>query len=139
MFASYFSVGARSTVLYSVPFGVMITALLSLKYGEGGMNRFDLFCIGGAALALFAWWFSGNPFVALVLALCIDFFAYLPTVKKSYLNPLSEDKIAWLIFWAGSVLNIFAIENFTLEIMSYPAYIFVMNSIVYGLLLFKKN
>lgn len=139
IFASYISVGARNTIWYALPIGISITAFLSLKYGEGGFSRFDLFCIAGAALGLLIWWYSGIAFAALLMALLVDFFAYLPTIRKTRLDPGSEDRTACALFWIGSLLNVAAIEVWSPEIALYPAYIFVLNSIVLWLLIRKKS
>jgi len=139
IFASYFSVGARSTIWYSLPIGISITAILSLKYGEGGLKKLDLFCLGGAALGLLVWWLSGIAFSALLVAIAVDMFAYLPTIDKSRTHPGSEDRIAWILFWIGAFLNIAAIGQWTLEIALYPLYILVLNSIVLWLLIRKPQ
>src|SRR5688572_11025851 len=48
--ASYYSSGANNTIWVPVSYivGPLVTALLSIKYGEGGWNRFDKGCLLGA-------------------------------------------------------------------------------------------
>lgn len=132
-FTSYYSLGARSTVWYSLPLGTVITALLSIRYGVGGWNRFDGICLLGAFFGLVSWFISGNPFIALALVMVVDFFAYLPTIKKTYLNPLSENKAAWALFTLSGVLNFLAIDSWTVDIAAYPAYMLAFNFLVFFL------
>src|SRR3989344_3287372 len=85
---SYDFSGAGNTVW--VPYveflGPFSIALLSLKYGDGGLrDKTDLFCLWGAVLSIVLWIVSQNPVVALITSLAVDSFALIPTIKKSYL------------------------------------------------------
>ncbi|MBD3210500.1 hypothetical protein GF318_03915 [Candidatus Micrarchaeota archaeon] len=138
--ASYFSVGATDSALVTISFvvGPFITALLSLKYGEGGWNRFDASCVAGALLGALLWWLFSAPVIALVLTIFIDGMGLLPTVKKAYFRPQSEDSLAWALFFVSALLNLFAIEQWSFEVAVYPVYIFLLESTVLLLLLRPK-
>src|ERR1700730_15252856 len=58
--ASYYASGARHTIWVPISYvvGPLVTALLSVKYGEGGSGRFDRFCLGSTLLSLLAWWLA---------------------------------------------------------------------------------
>ncbi len=133
--ASYWSVGARSTFWYTLPIGMITTALLSLKYGVGGWTPFDRLCLAGAAAGLLLWWVSGIPFTALAIGMFIDIIGYFPTMRKIWHDPGSEDKLTWAMFFVAAVLNFAAIDRWTVEIAAYPAYIIIFNSLVLALLL----
>ncbi len=138
-FASYYSVGARSTLWYALPLGTIVTALLSIRYGVGGWNRFDGICLAGAFLGLILWGLSGNAFIALGMVMAIDLFAYLPTIRKTYFDPSSESRAAWALFFVSGLLNFMAIDSWRLEIAAYPAYMLLFNLIVFGLTLRKAG
>jgi len=133
--ASYWSVGARSTFWYTLPIGMVTTALLSLKYGVGGWTPFDRLCLGGAAAGLLLWWVSGIPFTALAVGMIIDMIGYFPTMRKIWGGSGSEDRLTWAMFLAAAVLNVAAIDKWTLEIAFYPLYIVVFNALVLALIL----
>jgi hypothetical protein len=132
--ASYWFVGARSTFWYTLPVGMITIALISLKYGVGGWTPFDRICLIGAAAGLLLWWVSGIPFTALAAGMLIDIIGYFPTMKKVWHDPGSEDRLTWGIFFVAAVLNLMAVDRWTLEIATYPAYIIVFNSIMLALL-----
>ena len=95
---SYYASGAENTIW--VPFVEFIEpfsiALLSIKYGEGGLeNKTDLICLFGAIVSIILWIIFDNPVVAIVINLAVDSFAIIPTIKKSYLRPEGEDFWAW--------------------------------------------
>src|SRR5689334_14534853 len=80
--ASYYASGARHTVWVPVSYvvGPLVTALLSLKYGEGGSGRFDRACLGVCLLSLPAWWLARSPLAALMINIGVDLLGALPTI-----------------------------------------------------------
>ncbi|NEQ31005.1 MAG: hypothetical protein F6K04_08375 [Leptolyngbya sp. SIO4C5] len=116
----------------------LIIALASIKYGEGGWNRFDRACLAAAGLSLILWWAFDAPLIALFTNLAIDFSGALPTIRKTYLRPDSEDVLPWFLFWLASLLNLFAIEQFSIALFAYPFYLFCIPTIILYLLMSPK-
>lgn len=139
---SYKSSGAVNTVWvpYMEFLGPFIIALLSVKYGEGGLNsKTDLICLFGAILSVILWIIFDSPVVALVTNLAIDSFAIVPTIKKSYLRPEGEDFWAWFGTGVADSLNMFAVERFSFAILIYPIYMLVSDLIIIFILLLRKK
>lgn len=139
---SYKFSGADNTVW--VPYveflGPLTIAILSIKYGEGGLkNKTDLFCLFGAVASVILWIIFNNPVVALVTNLAIDSFAIIPTIKKSFLRPEGEDFWAWFGTGLADGLNMFAVEKFSFAILLYPIYMLVSDLIIILILLLKKK
>jgi hypothetical protein len=139
---SYHFSGAENTIW--VPYveflGPFIIAVLSLKYGEGGLNsRTDLICLGGAIASVILWIIFNNPLIALVTNLAVDSFALIPTIKKSYLRPEGEDFWGWFGTGLADSLNMFAVERFTFAILVYPIYMLVSDLIIIFILLLRKK
>ena len=63
-----------------------------------------------------------SPLVALTIAIITDVFAAVPTVKKSILDPASEDVYAWTLAFIANALNIAAIREWSFDIAGYPVY-----------------
>src|SRR3990167_5114886 len=97
--ASYFSSGANHTIWVPVSYiiGPIIIATLSIKYGVGGWTRFDRYCLLGAVVSMVFWWMFNSPFIVLLINLFIDFMGALPTIRKAYYEPESEDRTAWVL------------------------------------------
>lgn len=139
---SYKFSGADNTVW--VPYveflGPLTIAILSIKYGEGGLkNKTDLFCLFGAVASIVLWIVFDSPVVALVTNLAIDSFAIVPTIKKSFLRPEGEDFWAWFGTGLADSLNMFAVEKFSFAILLYPIYMLVSDLIIIIILLLKKK
>ncbi len=137
---SYRASGAGDTVWVSVSEAIAptIIAILAIKYGTGGADKIDIIAFIGAIISLLLWWKFGNPLIALTTNLAIDFFAALPTIKKSWHRPQDEDRFAWSITQTGNMLNLFAIDKLTFGVLVYPIYTFIIDGII-TLLLFKKR
>jgi len=138
---SYYSVGARDTlwVPITAAIGPFVIALLSLKYGVGGWTMFDRICLIGAAIGLALWAAFNSPFIALLLMIAVDGLGYLPTMRKIRLEPQSEDRLAWSMFYVSSIMNLFAVSVWVPEIAVYPVYIFVFNTMMMGLLFLHRS
>lgn len=136
---SYKSSGAEDTIWVPMSEGIAptIIAILSLKYGVGGKDKMDIFCFAASLFSLVLWWLFDSPEIALVTNLAIDFFAALPTIKKTWRKPGEEDRFAWTLTQIGNSFNLFAIDKFTFVIMVYPIYTFFIDGVVTGLL-YKK-
>jgi hypothetical protein len=139
---SYDLSGASNTIW--VPYveflGPFTIALLSLKYGEGGLNnKTDLLCLLGAVVSVILWIVFNSPLIALITNLAIDSFAIIPTIKKSYLRPEGEDFWAWFGTGVADSMNMFAVERFTFAIVVYPIYMLLSDLIIIFILLWKKK
>jgi hypothetical protein len=139
--ASYAASGATDTIWVPISYviGPFITAILSIKYGEGGWNLFDRSCILIAALSAILWFIFDSALIALIINLAIDTSGALPTIKKVYLKPEGEDKLSWCLFCAGSGLNLLAINDWSFVIASYPLYLFIGSGIITSLIFLRPR
>lgn len=137
LYFSYKEAGAKETLWVPLIYIIapLITAILSIKYGVGGWTTFDLVCLLGALASTFLWIISGSPTVALILFLLIDLFGALPTIKKAYVVPEQESKLAWFLMCLANCVNLFAVQDFQFSILIYPLYMFIIGSIIFGLLI----
>ena len=135
--ASYWATGATHTLWVPVSYviGPVVTAILSLKYGEGGWTGFDRACLTAAGVSLLLWWTFSTPLVALLMTLSVDFSGALPTIRKAWHDPSGEDRLAWALFIAGNAANLFAVERWSLGVAIYPVYMFLASGTIAALVL----
>ena len=135
--ASYYFSGAETTIWVPVSYivGPLVTALLSIRYGEGGSTPLDRGCFAGAGAGLLFWWWFNSPVVALVMTLGVDFAGAVPTMKKAYLAPHTEDRLAWALFIAGNAFNLLAVDRWEFAIAIYPVYMFLASGSIAALVL----
>lgn len=138
--ASYLSVGSRTSIWTPIGYviGPLLIAILSLRYGQKGRTWLDSFCLLSATASLILWWWSGSAQLALGMNILVDACGALPTIRKTYQDPESEDRTAWLLFLLAGVLNLIAVTPWTLVTAAYPVYL-VANSTVMNLLMIRKK
>lgn len=139
--ASYYAAGARDTIWAALGFtiGQAAVALVSLRYGTPGWSALDKACLAGAAMGMAAWALSGSAFLALLIAMAVDFIGAIPTIRKALREPDSESRAGWILFGIGNILNVLAIERWTPEIAIFPIYFLLVNGIILALSLRKPK
>ncbi|MEI6022611.1 MAG: hypothetical protein WCQ32_02100 [bacterium] len=139
---SYYFSGARNTIWSPIVefIGPLIIALLSITYGEGGVEeKSDVICFFGGIVSIILWIVFKSPIVALVTSLFSDMFAIIPTIKKSYLRPQDENIWAWFGTGIADTTNLFAAERMSFGILVYPAYMVAVDFIVVLVLFVSKK
>ncbi|MEK7509301.1 MAG: hypothetical protein AAB605_01155 [Patescibacteria group bacterium] len=140
---SYKETGATDTVWLPMAyaFGFSTVALLSLKHGEGGHTILDLICLVGAGLAALVWWKYDSPGLPLTIGLLMETFAATPTIKKAWVEPSKESRLAWTLSFLASVANIFALtwETSTFWIILLPVWILILNGLITAPLYLKNR
>lgn len=138
---SYVMSGAENTIWLPIAsfVGMILTATLSLFFGKRGLTSIDSICLIGSVIGFIVWIVSGNPVVALYCFLVVDLFAVIPTITKSWRNPLEEDLFAWVITLASGVVNLFAIETWNFSIATLPIYNLIIYAAVVFVLIFSRK
>ncbi|HSA58639.1 MAG TPA: hypothetical protein VLJ37_03035 [bacterium] len=141
LLASYAAAGARETVWVAAANLLAFLAVLALsfKYGEGGWTFFDGACLLGAAFGLALWWWFDSPLPTLFSGLFIDLVGALPTVKKAWNDPASEDLLAWILFCAANAVNLLAIRTWNVAVASYPLYMVFITLVLVAILLLRRD
>lgn len=137
---AYYVGGAWNTLWISISYaiGPLIITFLSLKFGEKRWKKVESFSLFSIIICLLLWYLSGSALLALIFAIFIDFLSLLPTIEKSYNRPWTEDRVAWLITLVANIINIFALENWSVELSLFPIYLLFVDGII-TIILFQKN
>jgi hypothetical protein len=139
--ASYYAAGARETayVPFGYAIGILAVSALSFKYGEEGWTALDKWCLAGAGAGLALWALTSEPLFALYLTTMVDAIGGIPTIKKAWERPGSEDKAAWLMFLLANALNLLAIREWTLAVAMYPVYVIILSGTMSALLIIPRK
>ncbi len=129
LLGSYQAIGATNTLwlLISQVISQFVITIYAFRYSRGSWTQLDRICLAGAGLSLLLWCCSGSPLVALLMNTAMDLLGAIPTIKKVYYDPTSEDLRAWAVYFVAAVLNLLAIENFSLSFVVFPLYLFGLN------------
>ena len=138
--ASSFAAGAFNTLWVPLcgVLGQGTIAFLAIKLGKGNWSYFDIICLFCVGLGLALWLHFDSPMIALTMTLAVDLVGVLPTFKKSYQEPESENLLTWVLYLLSSVFLILSVESWTLALGLFPIYLFTVNFIIVLLLLREK-
>lgn len=141
LLGSYYASGAKDTLplLLVNQIGMISVFLLSLKYGQGGVDKFDIACLAGAAVSLLSWAITNNPVYALMLGITTDFIGALPTIKKAMTKEPNEDKITWFLFLIGNGINFLGSDMSSFSNYIYPLYMTLLCLLIFCLLVKNKH
>ena len=139
----YQATGATTTLPLAVASIItsLTVAILSLKYWDWE-KRFAVFeytCLVISVISIIIWVVLKNPALALSFNFLADFIAFLPTIKKVYLDPRSEDATTWAIIVIADILSLFAITEWSYDIALLPVYFFSVSTTIMLLSLRKKS
>jgi hypothetical protein len=133
-------VGLESIFTFAIGFGPLLVLIASFvnRKAYWKLTTFDLWCGSISLVALVLWVATGEGLVALVLSIVADFFAAIPTVKKSYFNPESESGYPFLLGAFATVLTLLTISVWTVSSSAFGIYVLLMDSLIAVLVLFPK-
>lgn len=141
-FFSQLAEGATSSLWLNAfdTLGVLITFILAIKFGVGGLNKRDVIALIAAGIGLILWYLTRHASIALIIAILIDASGTTLTVIKAYEDPGSETLLAWLGFALAGILATISVGKLNSILLLYPFYIFLANfSVAVAMFLGKKN
>src|SRR3989344_2012063 len=94
------------------------------------LGRFDYACGVISIVALVVWGMTGNPALAVLLAIVSDTLASLPTVIKSWRFPETEYWSGYAGAVVGAASAFFVVESFTFTVVAFPIYLIVVCGII---------
>ena len=138
---SYREAGASYAFLAPLGYvvGSTIVFILSIKYGVGGWTPFDRKCLIGTAISLVVWQIFDSPMSALLINLFINLLGTLPTARKAWYQPETEDKVFWILVLLGTFVNLFAVEKWIFSMAVYPVSMVFLIGIVTVPVLWTKR
>lgn len=104
-------------------FGPVVIFILALKFGVGGKSRFDIYSLMVALVAFVLLLVTKNALLSLLLALTVDGIGITLTIRKLLLDPASESKTTWGIWFLSGIFALLSLSTFTAETLLYPVYL----------------
>lgn len=102
-----------------------VVFILTLFKGEStrpdNMEKLSLL-IGLSAILVWYVFKDETGTLPIIIAIIADFCALIPTLRFVFKSPDEEQPLAWILFFLGFLIAIFAIENHNLESMLLPVY-----------------
>lgn len=134
LLVSSYASGARNTLWLLIALIISQTiitiSIVKSKSSRARWQKLDLICLIGAVLSLLFWLLSGNPLVAILINILMDLLGFIPTLRKTWIAPKSENLGFWFLSFISTIFNLLAIANFSLLTTVFPVYIFLLDGIM---------
>jgi hypothetical protein len=119
--------------------GVALIFALSLKFGMGGLAKRDIIALVAAVIGVMFWIITREAAIALLFVFLIDVAGSVLTMVKSYEDPGSETLSTWILAGTSGFFGALAVGSWNIILLSYPAYIFIINFIIAGTVILGKR
>jgi hypothetical protein len=84
---------------------------------------------------LILWVLTGEGLVAIILSTVADFFAAVPTIKKSYQEPDSESGWPFLMGSVAAIITLLTIKAWTFSNAAFGVYVLFTDTLIGTLVL----
>lgn len=104
--------------------GVLTLYIAFMAYqrrSDTAITRSDwvFFLLALASLPL--WYFTRNPFWAVVILTTVDTLGFVPTFRKAYYAPYEEQLLLYVVMTVRNLVSIPALENYSWTTVLFPA------------------
>lgn len=122
-------VGISTLVVMSVGASpaCVVAASFVARTGSWKLGPFDYVCGACSLAALGLWAVSGDPVTAIVLSILGDAAAALPTLRKAWIAPATEDRPAYLIALVGMILGMLSVREATFSAYAFNTYLLLVS------------
>ncbi len=105
----------------------LVIISLCIKYGTKNITLADTVALITALIAIVVWWQLKQPLLAAIMVTVIDFLGYLPTFRKTFVEPWSETVKSWLLFFLAMVFAVLALKEYNLLTLIYLSMVILCN------------
>lgn len=113
--------------------------VLSFKYGTKDITAGDTILLILAIAAILVWWQMNDPLLSVLMVSTIDAVGFLPTYRKTWNEPKTED----VFYWATGIIVLFmliaALNEFNLLTLTYIVTLIAGNVGIIALVLLRKK
>lgn len=113
--------------------------LLSAKYGFRDIAWVDHVYLAVALSGFIPWIITKDPTVSVVIAVAIDVLAFMPTLRKTWLEPSTETPILYGSNVLRHILILFSLQAYNIATMLHSIAMICTNGAMVTILFIKKK
>ena len=119
--------GAGAWVIgFSGIISIYVAYLAYIKKSDSSITRIDWIFFIVAMTSLPLWYLTSDPLWAVVILTTGDVLGFVPTFRRSYLNPFEDQLKFYVVMAVRNIVVVFALQNYSLTTVLFPATIAVM-------------
>jgi len=113
--------------------------VLSFWYGIKDITITDKISLILALLSIPLWYISWDPLLSVILLIIVDVFSSYPSVRKTYVNPYSENLFAFVIEFIWISFSILALAQVNFLSAGYLIYIMLFDILMFCIIYFRRK
>lgn len=119
------------------PLVVVVSGLVS-RHHRARIGPFDVSCGIVAALALGVWLGLGQAPAAVFVAVAADAIAALPTIRKAWLDPDSENVLFYVLVGLGATITLLTISSREPSAWAFAVYLLGLSVLLVALVVARR-
>jgi len=134
-------VGLQALFTFIVGFDPLLVFIASFvnKRAQWKLTTFDFACGGLSLIGLGLWLITRHGDMAIFFSILADGLAALPTIRKSWNQPHSENWLAYGGAAGGAALTLLTIDDWSFANYGFPVYILAICGVLVYLIRFRPH
>jgi hypothetical protein len=137
---TFFGQLAKGAGIGALPTGVaetftLLIFLFSLQYGFKHVTKTDTYFLIFALFGLIPWIIFKDPTVSIIVVVTIDLIAFIPTLRKTRVDPSTEAPALYSMNVARHILTLFSLQTYNIATTLHSIAMIVTNSFMTFLIL----
>jgi hypothetical protein len=128
------AIGTGASEIFTI-----IIFLFSLQYGFKKIRKIDTLFLIIALLGLIPWLLTRDPTISVIIAVSIDLCAFVPTVRKTWLDAKTETPVLYGMNVLRHILMLFSLQAYNVATTLHSIVMIVMNTAMTSIIVFKKT
>lgn len=108
----------------------IFSVLYFFKHTVGPIRKIDHYFFVAAILGLIPWVLTKDPTISVIVVVCIDLVAFIPTLRKTWQHPETEKPLLYHMNVARHVLTLFALQAYNIATVLHSVVMICTNTIM---------
>jgi len=117
---TFSGVGWGAILLATNFLGCLIVFLYCIKKGYIQYDKLDWLCLILGLLAIALWFITKHPIYSVILSCIIDFFAFLPSFRKSFRKPFEDSALLFFVAGLEYLMTFPSYKVYSFLVLAYP-------------------
>lgn len=131
--------GPGAWMMLATALSCATTAILSIKYGEKSRTKSDKIALISSLSAIIPWLLTKDAVLSVVMISLIDGVAMLPTIRKSWEKPYSENLPTYWLANLKNAIALLALTNFSITTSLYLISIMIVNTALIVVCVYRRR
>jgi hypothetical protein len=116
----------------------IIIFFFSLKNGFKNIKKIDTVFLIVALLGIIPWLITNDPTISVIIAVSIDLVAFLPTIRKTWLEPKTETPVLYSMNVFRHILMLISLQAYNIATTLHSIVMITTNTLMTFLIFRKK-